>query len=46
MIAKRFDYIEAMRSPKTTFQDLAEIEKGMLELRIKILKKVNSLKKQ
>ena len=37
MVVKRFDYREALRNPETTPEDLAKIEKDMLELRIKML---------
>ncbi len=40
MVGKRFDFMEALRNPKTTAEDLAKIEKGMLELRIKMLDKL------
>jgi predicted lipid-binding transport protein (Tim44 family) len=37
MMEKRFAYMEAMRNPKTTPQDLAKIEKEMLDLRTKMM---------
>ena len=43
MMEKRFAYMEAMRNPDTSPQDLAKIEKGMLELRTKMMDKMTSL---
>lgn len=43
MMEKRFEYMEAMRNPNTTPQDLAKIEKDMLELRTKMMDKMNTL---
>jgi hypothetical protein len=37
MMEKRFAYMEAMRNSDTTPQDLAEIEKEMLDLRSKMM---------
>lgn len=38
----RFDYMEAMRDPKATPQDLAKIEKEMLQVRGQMMDKMNS----
>ncbi len=43
MMEKRFDYMEAMRNPATTPQDLAKIEKEMLELRAQMMDKMGSI---
>lgn len=43
MMEKRFNYMEAMRNPDITPQDLAEIEKEMLELRSKMMDKMPTL---
>ncbi len=43
MMEKRFDYMEAMRNPATTPQDLAKIEKEMLELRAQMMDKMGSM---
>ncbi len=43
MMEKRFSYMEAMRNPATTPKDLAKIEKGMLELRAKIMDKMSTM---
>ena len=40
MVVRQFDFMEALRSPKTSAEDLAKIEKDMLELRIKMLDKL------
>lgn len=43
MMEKRFAYMEAMRNPDTTPQDLAKIEKEMLDLRSKMMDKMGTL---
>ncbi len=43
MMEKRFSYMEAMRNPATTPKDLAKIEKGMLELRAKMMDKMSTM---
>ena len=43
MMEKRFAYMEAMRNPATTPQDLAKIEKEMLGLRAKSMDKMGAL---
>ena len=43
MMEKRFAYMEAMRNPNTTPQDLAKIEKEMLKLRSKMMDKMDTL---
>ncbi len=43
MMEKRFSYMEAMRNPATTPQELAKIEKEMLELRSKMMDKMSSM---
>ena len=43
MMEKRFSYMEAMRNPATTPQELAKIEKEMLELRTKMMDKMSSM---
>ncbi len=43
MMEKRFAYMEAMRNPETTPQDLAKIEKEMLQLRTEMMDKMNTL---
>jgi len=43
MMEKRFSYMEAMRNPETTPQDLAKIEKEMLQLRTEMMDKMNTL---
>ncbi|MDD2469285.1 MAG: Spy/CpxP family protein refolding chaperone [Desulfobulbus sp.] len=40
----RFEYMEAMHDPKSSPQDLAKIEKEMLETKVKMLDKMNSMK--
>ncbi|MFT5702328.1 MAG: hypothetical protein ACI8ZB_005245 [Desulforhopalus sp.] len=46
MMDLRFAYGEAMRNPATTPKDLANIEKNMLELRIKMMGKMQNLQTQ
>lgn len=46
MMELRFAYGEAMRNPATTPKDLANIEKNMLELRIKMMGKMQNLQAQ
>jgi len=46
MMGLRFDYQEAMRNPDTDPKDLAEIEKQMLELRTKMMGKIENLQAQ
>ena len=46
MMDLRYAYGEAMRSPATTPKDLAKIEKEMLELRIKMMDKMEILQAQ
>jgi hypothetical protein len=46
MMDLRFAYGEAMRNPATTPKDLANIEKNMLELRIKMMGKMQNLQAQ
>ena len=46
MMELRFDYQDAMRNPKTTPQELAKIEKQMLELRTQMMGKIENLKSQ
>ncbi|WP_456384983.1 hypothetical protein [Desulfolithobacter sp.] len=43
MMEKRFEYMEAARNPKTTPQDLAAIEKDMLDLRTKMMERMNNI---
>jgi len=43
MMEKRFKYMEAMRNSDVTPQDLAEIEKEMLDLRNKMMNKMPTL---
>ena len=43
MMEKRFKYMEAMRNSDVTPQDLAEIEKEMLDLRNKMMSKMPTL---
>jgi len=43
MMEKRFKYMEAMRNSDASPQDLAEIEKEMLELRNKMMNKMPTL---
>ena len=43
MMEKRFSYMEAMRNPATTPQDLAKIEKEMLQLRIQMMDKMSAM---
>lgn len=46
MMEKRFAYMEAMRNPKSTPQDLAKVEKEMLSLRTQMMNKMQGLTKQ
>jgi hypothetical protein len=46
MMDLRYAYGEAMRNPATTPKDLANIEKNMLELRIKMMGKMQNLQAQ
>ena len=46
MMELRFDYQDAMRNTKTTPQELAKIEKQMLELRTQMMGKIENLKSQ
>ncbi|TKB11353.1 hypothetical protein [Desulforhopalus sp. IMCC35007] len=46
MMELRFAYGEAMRNPATSPKDLANIEKNMLELRIKMMGKMQNLQAQ
>ncbi len=46
MMDLRFDYMEAMRSSNTDPKDLARIEKQMLELRTKMMGKMENLQAQ
>lgn len=43
MLEKRFAYMEAMRKPETTPQELAKIEKEMLSLRAKMMDVMSSI---
>ena len=43
MMEKRFAYMEAMRNPATTPQDLAKIEKEMLQLRTQMMDKMSTM---
>ena len=43
MMEKRFAYTELMRNPGTTPQDLAKIEKEMLDLRSRMMDKMSGL---
>jgi len=43
MMEKRFSYMEAMRNPATTPQDLAKIEKEMLGLRTQMMDKMSTM---
>jgi len=43
MMEKRFTYMEAMRNPSTTPQELAAIEKEMLELRTTMMDKMSTM---
>jgi len=43
MMEKRFAYMEAMRNPTTTPQDLAKVEKEMLGLRAKMMEKMSTM---
>ncbi len=43
MMEKRFAYMEAMRNPTTTPQDLAKIEKEMLQLRTQMMDKMSTM---
>lgn len=46
MMEKRFEYMEALRKPDTKTQDLAAIEKDMLDLRTKMMEQMNSLQER
>ena len=46
MMDLRFDYMEAMRNQDTNPKDLANIEKKMLELRTKMMGKMENLQSQ
>jgi hypothetical protein len=46
MMDLRYDYMEAMRNPNTNPKDLAKIEKQMLELRTKMMGKMENLQAQ
>ena len=46
MMEKRFAYMEAMRNPDTTPQDLANIEKSMLELRSQMMDKMKTMQNE
>lgn len=46
MMELRIDYGEAIRNPATNPKDLAKIEKKMLELRIKMMGKMENLQAQ
>jgi len=46
MVGLRFAYQEAMRNPNTSPKDLAKIEKQMLELRTKMIGKMENLPAQ
>ncbi len=43
MMEKRFTYMEAMRNPSTTPQELAAIEKEMLELRATMMDRMSAM---
>ena len=43
MMEKRFAYMEAMRNSDTTLQDLAKIEKEMLDLRSKMMDDMSTM---
>ena len=43
MMEQRFAYMEAMRNSETTPQDLAKIEKDMLDLRSKMMDKMGAM---
>jgi len=43
MMEKRFAYMEAMRNSDTTPQDLAKIEKEMLDLRSKMMDEMGGM---
>jgi len=43
MMEKRFAYMEALRNPKTTPDDLAVLEKEIIDLRAKIFDKMNAV---
>jgi hypothetical protein len=43
MMEKRFTYMEALRNPATSPQDLAKIEKEMLEVRSKMMDTMKTL---
>ena len=43
MMEKRFAYMEAMRNSDTTLQDLAKIEKEMLDLRSKMMDDMSAM---
>ncbi len=46
MMEQRFSYMEAARNPDTSPEDLAKIEKGMLDLRTKMIDKMNNVQKK
>jgi len=46
MMELRFSYMEAMRNPDTSPEDLAKIEKQMLELRTKMIGKMENMQNQ
>ncbi|BCO10757.1 hypothetical protein GF1_31330 [Desulfolithobacter dissulfuricans] len=46
MMEKRFEYMEALRKPDTKPQDLAAIEKDMLDLRTRMMEQMNSLQER
>ena len=46
MMELRFSYMEAMRNPNTSPEDLAGIEKQMLELRTKMMGKMGTMQSQ
>ncbi|WP_457573817.1 hypothetical protein [Desulfolithobacter sp.] len=46
MLEKRFEYMEAMRKPGTSPEDLAAIEKDMLDIRTKMMERMNSLQQR
>jgi len=46
MMEKRFAYMEAMRNSDTTLQDLAKIEKEMLDLRSKMMDNIGTMQRK
>lgn len=42
----RFEYMEAMRNPKTTLEDLAAMEQKMLDIRKEMMKKAQEFEDQ